>query len=140
MYRDHRIFTGMTSSTTSLRRLVGGCVLAAALLTAAPAGASTYDNGSDGSTGTSVDNPTTDGGTGGTGTVGGDTTPDGATPTTQAPGAGGTGGDDLGNVDDGELAFTGSDALSLAAIGGALLGAGALMVTASRRREDHDDE
>ena len=135
-----------TTGTSSLRRLLAGGIVAGALFVAAPAGAQTaYSDGSDGSTGQDIDNPT-----GGNGVIDADggTTPASdpvtvpAAPAADADSSGGAssgagaGSGDLGNVDGGELAFTGGDAISLAVIGGSVLGAGALLVAAPRRNDD----
>ncbi|NOX29612.1 MAG: hypothetical protein GXP35_06140 [Actinobacteria bacterium] len=126
-----------TPRSTQIRRILGGGVLVAALFAAPPAGAdTTYSNGSDGNTGTDVDNPTN----GGSGTTPAPQPPptDSGTDTDDAGGTGGTGNDDLGNVDNGELAFTGGDAISLALIGGTVVGAGSLLVLATRRKDEDD--
>ncbi|MCB0991361.1 MAG: hypothetical protein R2770_16075 [Acidimicrobiales bacterium] len=131
----------MRKNREALRRSgVAALAVAACLaLGSAPAGAAdAYSDGGSGSTGQTTD---TGGGstgdTGGTGTGADGTTGGGDTTTGTDTSAGGTtGSGTVGQVDDGQLAFTGGDALSLTLIGGAALGAGALMVAVSRRRDD----
>ncbi len=128
-----------TPRSTQIRRILGGGVLVAALFTAAPAGADTaYSNGSDGSSGTEVDNPTNGDATNTTQPAPTDSTDTNTDTDTDTGGTGGTGTDDLGNIDNGELAFTGGDAISLALIGGTVVGAGSLLVLATRRKDEDD--
>ena len=115
---------GMEQRTLLQRTGVAlGSIAAGLALMAAPVAAQTYTDGSGGSTGVEVDNPTTGGG-GNSGANNGVT--DGAV----GGGSGGQTGD--------ELAFTGGDALGLAAIGGVVVGAGAVMVAVGRRNNDDD--
>ena len=94
-----------------------------------PAGAQTYSDGTGNDTGVQTDT-NTDGDTTTT-TDGGTTSTDGSTD------GGGTGtAGDLAQVDDGELAFTGGDAIGLAVIGGSAVAAGAAMVVVGRRRDE----
>ncbi len=114
----------MATTRTAAQRtgFIVSAAFAAMLMVAAPAGAQTYTDGGGNNTGTGVDNP--DG-----------TDPDGTT----GGGTGNADGGDLGQVDDGgELAFTGGDALSLVAIGGAAIGAGAVLVAVTRRKDEQD--
>lgn len=120
------------SATRRVARLgaFGAACATALLLTVAPAGAQTYSNGSDGSTGQG-----SDGGTTTTTTMPGG----GDTGTGSTGGTGDTGGDGgvVGQADDGgDLAFTGSDTISLALIGAGIATAGGLLVVGSRRRVD----
>ncbi len=131
----------MATTRTSVKRL--GLIVSAAfvamLMVAAPAGAQTYSDGGGNNTGTIVDNPgDTDADTDTDTDTGTDT--DAGTDTDGPTNNGGTTGadDDLGQVDEGELAFTGGDALSLAVIGSAAVGAGALLMAASRRKNEDD--
>ena len=102
-------------------RWAGGSIAATCvgvLMFAAPAAAQTYSDGGGNNT-----NQGTDTNTGNTGDNG--------------AGAGGVGTEDDGvvtQVSD-DLAFTGSDARSLALIGTGIAGAGALLIVTSKRRE-----
>ncbi len=101
--------------------------LAVIAFAAAPAGAQTYSNGSDGSTGQGQDDGTTT------------TTTATTQPGSSGTGSSGGGSDDgvVGQADDGGgLAFTGADSLSLALIGAGVAIAGGLLVVGSRRRVD----
>ena len=135
--------TGIARRTAA--SVAAGCI--GLLLLAAPVAAQTYSKNQDNSTNQSEDDNTggsdgtTDGSdsgndgsnTGNDGTDNGgstpdtDTTPDGnsGTPTDGTP---------VGQVDE-DLAFTGTDARSLALIGAGVAGAGALLIVATRRRE-----
>lgn len=131
--------------------VAAGCI--GLLLLAAPASAQTYsktqdnttnqpeddnsggsnDTGNDGSnTGNDGSNTGNDGTNNG-GTDNGGTTPDDAT-TPDGNSGTPTDGTPVGQVDE-DLAFTGSDARSLALIGAGVAGAGALLIVATRRRE-----
>lgn len=117
--------TKTSPATRSLPRRLAVFFAASAgalALAAVPVGAQTYSDGSDGTTGQGTDTNTT--------------------PITSAPGAsdsgnGGTSG--TGDVvaqaeDNGALAFTGSDSMSLALIGAGIVTAGGLLVVSSRRK------
>lgn len=102
---------------------IAGGAVAALVMVGGPAGAQTYTDGSGNDAGVVAD-------PGSTTTTEGNTTTDGS--------GGGAPADsgDLGQVDGGELAFTGGDAVSLAVIGAAVVGAGGVLVASSRRNDD----
>lgn len=127
--------------------VAAGCI--GLLLLAAPASAQTYSKTQDNTTNQPEDdnsggsNDTGNGGsntgndgtnTGNDGTNNGGTTPDDTTTTPDGNSGTPTDGTPVGQVDE-DLAFTGSDARSLALIGAGVAGAGALLIVATRRRE-----
>ena len=119
----------MTSPRTTIPRRLGVffAVTAGVLaLAVVPVSAQTYSDGGDGSTDQSEDTNTTP-----------TTTPGSQTPGATDPGtSGGTNNDDVVAQadDDGALAFTGSDSMSLALIGAGIVTAGGLLVVSSRRK------